>query len=92
MVLSADMLAPEGYGEISTGGQREENLESIITRIKAEWFNPENYAWYLDLRRYGSVPHTGFGFGIDMIVRWITKSESITDAIPYPRTLSKLYP
>ena len=92
MVLSADMLAPEGYGEISTGGQREENLEAIITRIKAEGFNPENYAWYLDLRRYGSVPHSGFGFGIDRIVRWITKSESITDAIPYPRTLSRLYP
>lgn len=92
MVLSADVLAPEGYGEISTGGQREENLEEIITRIKAEGFDPKNYAWYLDLRRYGSVPHSGFGFGIDRIVRWITKSESITDAIPYPRTLSRLYP
>jgi asparaginyl-tRNA synthetase len=92
LVLSADMLAPEGYGEISTGGQREENLEEIVNRIKAEGFNPDNYAWYLDLRRYGSVPHSGFGFGIDRIVRWITKRETIMDTIPYPRTLSRIYP
>jgi len=92
LVLSADMLAPEGYGEISTGGQREENLVEIINRIKAEGFDPKNYEWYLDLRRYGSVPHSGFGFGIDRIVRWITKRETIMDAIPYPRTLSRIYP
>lgn len=92
LVLSADMLAPEGYGEISTGGQREEDLDAIITRIKAEGFKPESYGWYLDLRKYGSVPHSGFGLGIDRTVKWITKRETILDTLPYPRTLSRVYP
>ncbi len=91
-VLSADMLAPEGYGEISTGGQREEDLDMIITRIKSEGFDPKAYEWYLDLRRYGSVPHSGFGLGIDRAVKWITKRETILDTLPYPRTLSRIYP
>ena len=92
LVLSADILAPEGYGEISTGGQREEKLDIIVNRLKEEGFNPDNYAWYLDLRRYGSVPHSGFGFGIDRIVKWVTKRDTILDTIPYPRTLSRIYP
>ncbi|MCL5111868.1 MAG: asparagine--tRNA ligase [Candidatus Marsarchaeota archaeon] len=92
LVYSADMLAPEGYGEISTGGQREEDLEAIVERINAEGFNIDNYSWYLDLRKYGSVPHSGFGFGIDRIVRWVTKRETILDTIPYPRTLTRIYP
>lgn len=92
LVLSADMLAPEGYGEISTGGQREEDLDAIVSRIRAEGFSPEDYAWYLDLRRYGSVPHSGFGLGVDRVVKWVTKRDTVLDTIPFPRTLSRLYP
>ncbi|MGC8669694.1 MAG: asparagine--tRNA ligase [Candidatus Micrarchaeia archaeon] len=92
MVLSADMLAPEGYGEISTGGQREEDLDAIVARIKAEGFTPESYAWYLDLRKFGSVPHSGWGLGIDRVTKWITKRDTILDTIPYPRTLARIYP
>jgi len=92
LVYSADVLAPEGYGEISTGGQREDDLNAIVNRISEEGFKVEDYAWYLDLRRYGSVPHSGFGFGTDRIVRWIAKRKTILDTIPYPRTLTRTSP
>ena len=92
LVYSADMLAPEGYGEISSGGQREEDLAAIVERIKSEGFNPKDYEWYLDMRRYGSIPHSGFGFGIDRLTRWIAKRDTILDTIPYPRTMSRIYP
>jgi len=92
MVLSADMLAPNGFGEISTGGQREENLETIVNRIKEEGFSPDDYSWYLDLRKYGSVPHSGFGFGVERLLRWICNVEHIRDTIPFPRTMKRYYP
>jgi len=92
MVLSADILASRGFGEISTGGQREENLGSIIERIKEEGFEPKDYSWYLDLRKYGSVPHSGFGMGIERLVRWLCKLDHIRDAIPFPRTMKRSYP
>ena len=92
MVLSADLIAPRGFGEITTGGQREENLESIVERIKKEGFNPVDYSWYLDLRRYGSVPHSGFGLGIERFVRWLCNLNHIRDAIPFPRTMKRAYP
>jgi len=92
MVLSADMIAPKGFGEISTGGQREENLENIVDRLKEEGFNPTDYAWYLDLRRYGSVPHSGFGFGVERLVKWMCNLEHIRDTIPFPRTMKRAYP
>lgn len=92
MVLSADLIAPEGFGEITTGGQREEDLDSLVSRIKKDGFNPEDYSWYLDLRKYGSVPHSGFGLGIERIVRWICKLDHIRDAIPFPRTMKRAFP
>ena len=92
MVLSADMIAPNGFGEISTGGQREENLETIVNRIKEEGFSPDDYSWYLDLRKYGSVPHSGFGFGVERLLRWICNVEHIRDTIPFPRTMKRYYP
>lgn len=92
MVLSADMIAPRGFGEISTGGQREENLDILTERIIADGFNPKDYSWYLDLRKYGSVPHSGFGFGIERLVRWMCNLEHIRDTIPYPRTMTRSYP
>ena len=92
MVLSADMLAPQGFGEISTGGQREENLDSLVERLKGEGLNPKDYGWYLDTRRYGSVPHSGFGFGVERLVRWICDLKHIRDTIPFPRTMTRSYP
>jgi len=85
MGLTVDLLAPEGYGEIATGGEREDNLEKLVQRIKAEGFDPSLYDWYLDLRRYGSVPHSGFGIGIDRLTWWICGLEHIRDALPFPR-------
>jgi len=92
VVLCADLLAPEGIGEIVGGGQRIESEDELISRIVEEGLNPEDYEWYLDLRRYGSVPHSGFGLGIERTIRWIAGLPHIRDAIPFPRTPVRLYP
>lgn len=92
VTLSADLLAPEGYGEIIGGGERIDNLDELISKIKRFGLRPEDYAWYLDLRRYGSVPHSGFGLGVDRTVMWIAGLDHITDALPFPRTLRRVYP
>jgi len=88
----ADLLAPEGYGEIIGGSERETDLEALIERMEHEGIPREPYEWYLDLRRYGSVPHSGFGLGLERVVRWICGLEHIRDAIPFPRTVNRLYP
>ncbi len=90
--LTADMLAPRGFGEITSGGQREDSIDSITTRMRKEGLKPEDYEWYLDLRRYGSVPHGGFGLGIERLVRWITNVEDIKDTVLFPRTMSRVEP
>lgn len=82
---SADLMAPEGYGEITTGGQREERIDVLIDRIKKEGFDPRSYYWYLDLRKYGSVPHSGFGLGIERSIMWLLKLDHVRDTIPFPR-------
>lgn len=92
VVLCCDVLAPEGYGEIIGSSERETNLDVIKQKLVASGENPEHYAWYLDLRRFGSVPHSGFGLGIERVVRWICKLETIRDAIPFPRTIKRKYP
>ena len=92
VVLCADLLAPEGIGEIVGGGQRIESEDELISRIVEEGLDPEDYKWYLDLRRYGSVPHSGFGLGIERTIRWIAGLPHIRDAIPFPRTPVRLYP
>ena len=92
VTLSADLLAPEGYGEIIGGGERIEDKDKLIEKIKAFGLNPADYEWYIDLRRYGSVPHAGFGLGVDRLVMWICGLDSIVDAIPFPRTIRRLYP
>lgn len=92
VVLCADLLAPEGIGEIVGGGQRIDSEEELLMRIKEEGLNPDDYSWYIDLRRYGSVPHSGFGLGIERTVRWIAGLSHIRDAIPFPRTPTRLYP
>ncbi len=91
-VLNMDLLAPEGYGEIIGGSQREENSEALRRRMKEKKINPEDYKWYLDLRRYGSVPHGGFGLGIERMLFWICGLKHVREAIPFPRTMGRIYP
>jgi asparaginyl-tRNA synthetase len=90
--LSVDILAPEGYGEIIGGGQRLEDLDLLLQRIKDHNLPQEAFEWYLDLRRFGSVPHAGFGMGIERVVSWICGLEHLREAIPYPRMLYRMYP
>ena len=90
--LCFDMLAPEGYGEIVGGSQRSLDVEDMSERLKKEGGNPLDYEWYFDLRKYGSVPHSGYGVGIERVVRWICGSENIKDAIAFPRTMSRNKP
>lgn len=92
LVLNDDLIATEGAGEISGGSQREDNFELLLAKIKAEGLPQADYDWYLDLRKYGSVPHSGFGIGLERIVRWITGVEHIRECIPFPRTISRLRP
>jgi asparaginyl-tRNA synthetase len=90
--LCVDVLAPEGYGEIIGGGQREDDLEQLERRIRDHNLPQEAFEWYLDLRRYGTVPHGGFGMGIERCVSWVCGLEHVRETIPYPRMLYRLYP
>jgi len=92
VALCADLLAPEGYGEIIGGGQRIDDYNLLANQIKEHNLSRENYEWYLDLRRYGSVPHSGFGLGIERTVAWICGLNHIRETIPFPRMLNKIYP
>ena len=92
LALGVDMLAPEGYGEIIGGGERLADLDLLLQRIKEHNLPQEAFEWYLDLRRYGTVPHGGFGMGIERVVSWICKLEHVRETIPYPRMLYRLYP
>jgi asparaginyl-tRNA synthetase len=91
-VLGADLLAPEGYGEIIGGSQREDDYETLKKRIEEFGLKTEDYQWYLDLRKYGSVPHGGFGFGLERIVTWVCGLEHVREAIPFPRTIYRITP
>lgn len=90
--LAMDMLAPEGYGEIIGGSQREDDYETLLKRLKEHNLPEEAFKWYLDLRKYGSVPHSGFGLGIERTVAWISGIKHIRETIPYPRLIQRLYP
>ncbi len=90
--LCVDVLAPEGYGEIIGGGQRLDDYTLLLQRIKEHNLPQEAFEWYLDLRRYGSVPHGGFGMGVERCVAWICHLEHVRETIPYPRMLYRLYP
>jgi len=89
---NSDLLAPEGYGEIVGGSERETDNELMLERLRDKGESIENYKWYLDLRKYGSVPHSGFGLGLERIVTWVCKLDHIRDSIPYPRTVARVYP
>jgi asparaginyl-tRNA synthetase len=92
LVLCSDLLAPEGHGEIIGGSQRNDDYDSLVQRIKEEKLPLEAYKWYLDLRKYGSVPHSGFGLGVERTVKWICGLPHIRETIPFPRMLNTLYP
>ena len=91
-VLCADLLAPEGYGEIIGGSERETDYDKLLEKIKENGLNPDDYAFYLDLRKYGSVPHCGFGLGLERMVTFVSGTKHIREAIPFPRMLHRIKP
>ena len=90
--INADLLAPEGHGELIGGSQREWDYQKLVARMEKEGLEIKDYEWYLDLRRYGSVPHSGFGMGIERMVKWLLNLDHIRDAIPFPRVINRAYP
>ena len=92
IALGVDVLAPEGYGEIIGGGERSTDLPYLLKQIEKEKLNEEDFKWYLDLRRYGTVPHGGFGLGLERTITWICGTEHIREAIPFPRMIYRIYP
>ena len=91
-VLGVDMIGPDGSGELIGGSQREDDLELLLSRIREEELPEEAFQWYIDLRRYGSVPHAGFGLGLERTLGWICGREHIRECIPFPRMLHRIYP
>jgi len=91
-VLNADLLAPEGYGEIIGGSQREDDYDALVARIREHNLPEKEFQWYLDLRKYGSVPHSGFGYGLERIVAWICGLHHVRETIPFPRLINRLEP
>lgn len=92
VVICADLLAPEGYGEIIGGSERAVDYDYLLDQIKKAGLDPKEYSWYLDLRKYGSVPHAGFGLGLERAITWITGEDHVREAIPFPRLLNRIYP
>ena len=92
LALGVDVLAPEGYGEIIGGGQRQHDHDAVLARIEEHDLPVEAFQWYLDIRRYGTVPHGGFGMGLERVVAWLSGIPHVREAIPYPRTIYRIYP
>ena len=90
--MSADLIAPEGIGELATGGQRIHDHKALLDRIASQDMAPEAFEWYLELRRYGMPPHSGFGMGVERVTRWIAGLKHIRSASLFPRTVSRLSP
>ncbi|MCK5245810.1 asparagine--tRNA ligase, partial [Candidatus Bipolaricaulota bacterium] len=91
-VMAADLIAPEGYGEIIGGSQRVDTEADLVAQLKEAGLAVEPYQWYVDLRKYGSVPHSGFGMGLARVITWITGVSHIREVIPFPRQINRLYP
>ncbi|MBI5654431.1 asparagine--tRNA ligase [Candidatus Uhrbacteria bacterium] len=91
-VLNADLLAPEGYGEVIGGSQREDDYEALVARVREHNLPEKEFQWYLDLRKYGSVPHSGFGYGLERLVTWICGLHHVRETIPFPRLMNRLEP
>ncbi|KRL57275.1 asparagine--tRNA ligase [Furfurilactobacillus rossiae] len=92
VVICADLLAPEGYGEIIGGSERDTDFDYLRDRIVESGQDPKDYDWYLDLRKYGSVPHSGFGLGLERFLTWITLQDHLRETIPFPRMINRIYP
>ena len=92
LALCVDVIAPEGYGEMIGGGQREEDLDVLLGKIKEHNLPVEAFEWYLDLRKYGSVPHSGFGLGIERTVSWLCGLHHVRETIPFPRLMDRIRP
>ena len=92
LALCVDMLGPEGVGELIGGSQREDDLDALVARIREHGLGEEHFQWYLDLRRYGSVPHAGFGLGLERFVGWIAGVEHIRECSPFPRMMYRIQP
>jgi asparaginyl-tRNA synthetase len=92
VTLSSDLLAPEGYGEIIGGGQRVHDYEQLYQRTIDDGLDPANYEWYMDLRKWGTVPHSGFGLGVERVIMWMLKLDHIRDTVPFPRDIRRVYP
>ncbi|WP_288529518.1 asparagine--tRNA ligase [uncultured Secundilactobacillus sp.] len=92
VVICADLLAPEGYGEIIGGSERATDYDYLLDQITKAGLDPKEYSWYLDLRKYGSVPHSGFGLGLERALTWIAGEDHVREAIPFPRLLNRIYP
>ena len=92
LALGVDMIAPEGFGEIIGGGQREDDHDKLLKRINEHDLPVEPFQWYLDLRKYGSVPHSGFGLGLERLASWVCGIDHIRQTIPFPRTMGRLEP
>ena len=90
--LGVDVLAPEGYGEVIGGGQREDDLAVLERKVKEHELPMEDFEWYLDVRRYGSVPHGGFGLGVERTVAWMCGLPHVRETIPFPRLMNRLKP
>lgn len=92
LVLGNDLIAPEGFGEIIGGSQREDDYDLLLARMQAESMPIDDYRWFLDLRKYGSVPHSGFGIGLERLVAWMSGTHHIRETIPFPRMIYRIYP
>jgi asparaginyl-tRNA synthetase len=92
LVLGSDLIAPEGFGEIIGGSQREDDHDLLLSRMQAEKMPIEPYQWFLDLRKYGSVPHSGFGIGLERLTQWMSGTHHIREVIPFPRMIYRIYP
>jgi asparaginyl-tRNA synthetase len=92
VVLGSDLIAPEGYGEIIGGSQREDDHDLLLGRMKMDKMSIEDYQWFLDLRKFGSVPHSGFGIGLERLVQWMSGTQHIRETIPFPRMIYRIYP
>ena len=92
LVLGSDLIAPEGFGEIIGGSEREDNYDILLARMEEEGLDIKTYDWYLDTRKYGSVPHSGFGIGLERLVQWMTGTKHIREVIPFPRMIYRIYP
>ncbi|MDD2332648.1 MAG: asparagine--tRNA ligase [Candidatus Cloacimonetes bacterium] len=92
LVLGNDLIAPEGFGEIIGGSQREDDHDMLLSRMQAENMPIEPYQWFLDLRKYGSVPHSGFGVGLERLITWMSGTRHIRETIPFPRMIYRIYP